>query len=555
MQNNWWRGGVIYQVYPRSFADGNGDGLGDLPGLVDKLDYIASLGVDAIWVSPFFTSPMKDFGYDVSDYRDVDASFGTLADFDRVLEKSHALGMKVIIDQVISHSSDQHPWFAESRSSRDNPRADWYVWADPRPDGTPPCNWQSVFGGAAWHWESRRRQYYLHNFLSSQPDLNFHTPAVQDQILDEIRFWLKRGVDGFRFDACNFYFHDRQFRDNPPATVAGSFLAAPDNPYGMQRHVYDKSQPENLVFLQRLRALLDEYGAASVGEVGDDDAVTTMAQYTADNNKLHMAYSFNLLTPEFTAAHIRSTVEKMETGLAQFGGKGWACWSAGNHDVVRVMSRWGKGSTNQELAKLVLVMMTTLRGSVCLYQGEELALTEADIPFERLQDPYGITFWPEFKGRDGCRTPMPWQANQPHGGFSPVEPWLPVVSEHMPLAVDVQERDTASILAFFRQFLAWRKQQPVLLEGDIRFINAPEPILAFERSLGSGSASTRWLMVFNLGDSAQAWILPQGLSVRTLEGHGLISGSLSAGQIDLLPYGSWIGCLSGTISAPVGTHQ
>lgn len=540
MRNNWWRGAVIYQVYPRSFADGNGDGLGDLPGLTEKLGYIASLGVDAIWISPFFTSPMKDFGYDVSDYRDVDPSFGTLADFDAMLEQAHALGLKVIIDQVLSHSSDQHAWFAESRNSRDNPRADWYVWADARADGTPPCNWQSVFGGAAWHWEPRRRQYYLHNFLSSQPDLNFHNPEVQAQMLDEIRFWLERGVDGFRFDACNFHFHDKSLRDNPPATAAGNFMAAPDNPYGMQQHHYDKSQPENLAFLRRVRALLDQYGAASVGEVGDDDALTTMAQYTADGDKLHMAYSFNLLTPEFSAAHVRNTVEQMEAKLAEYGSKGWACWSASNHDVMRVMSRWGQGQAGPDFAKLVLAMMTSLRGSVCIYQGEELALTEANIPFERLQDPYGIAFWPEFKGRDGCRTPMPWQAEAPFGGFSPAEPWLPMAPEHFPLAVDVQDRDNCSVLAFFRRFLGWRQQQPVLQEGDIRFFDAPEPILAFERSLGS----ERRLLAFNLGARPQHWQLPAGLAVDTLGGHGLAGAAINAAQqIALSPYGGWIGCI------------
>jgi alpha-glucosidase len=540
MSNQWWRGGIIYQVYPRSFADSNGDGVGDLPGLVDRLDYIRALGADAIWVSPFFKSPMKDFGYDVSDYRDVDPLFGTLADFDRLIARAHALGLKVTIDQVLSHSSDQHPWFVESRESRDNPRADWYVWADPRPDGTPPNNWQSVFGGSAWQWEPRRRQYYLHNFLASQPDLNFHCAAVQDQILDEIRFWLERGVDGFRFDACNFHFHDRQLRDNPPAAELGAFMVTPENPYGMQRHLYDKTQPENLAFFQRLRKLLDEYGAASVGEVGDDDALTTMAQYTADGDKLHMAYSFNLLTPEFTAAHVRSTVENMEAKLAEYGGNGWACWSAGNHDVPRVMSRWGGGHASPQLAKMVLAMLATLRGSVCVYQGEELALTEADIPFERVQDPYGITFWPEFKGRDGCRTPMPWRADAPFAGFSPIEPWLPVPPEHVARAVDRQDGDPASTLTFFRHFLAWRKQHPVFRDGDIRFVDAPEPILAFERTLGD----ERRLVVFNLGDTHQHWTLLDGANATTLDGHGLPGAELTGTRLDLAPYGGWIGALA-----------
>ncbi|MDO8300655.1 alpha-amylase family glycosyl hydrolase, partial [Lacisediminimonas sp.] len=256
---DWWRGALIYQVYPRSFQDSNHDGVGDLPGIVSRLDYIASLGVDAIWISPFFRSPMKDFGYDVQDYRDVDPLFGTLDDFLGLVQRAHALGMRIFIDQVISHTSDLHPWFVESRSSRDNPKADWYVWADPKPDGTPPNNWQSVFGGTAWQWDARRRQYYLHNFLSSQPDLNFHHPALRSQVLDDIRFWCRHGVDGFRFDACNFHFHDRQLRDNPPAAADARVASVrADNPYSMQRHVHDKNQPENIEFLRELRKVLDE---------------------------------------------------------------------------------------------------------------------------------------------------------------------------------------------------------------------------------------------------------------------------------------------------------
>ncbi|WGY73529.1 alpha glucosidase [Burkholderia cepacia] len=541
MSTEWWRGGVIYQVYPRSFADGNDDGIGDLPGLTGKLDYIRSLGVDAIWISPFFTSPMKDYGYDVSNYRDVDPVFGTLADFDCLVERAHALGLKVVIDQVLSHSSDQHPWFVESRSSRGNPHADWYVWADPRADGTPPNNWQSVFGGAAWQWEARRRQYYLHNFLASQPDLNFHHPDVQARMLEEVHFWLERGVDGFRFDACNFHFHDAQLRSNPPAAAAGAFMASPDNPYAMQRHVYDKSQPENLAFFRRLRALLDEYGAASVGEVGDDDALTTMARYTADGDKLHMTYSFNLLTPEFSAAHVRDTVERMEAKLAEYGGEGWVCWSAGNHDVTRVMTRWGNGAVEPRLAGLVLALLTTLRGSVCVYQGEELALTEAAIPFERLRDPFGIAFWPEYKGRDGCRTPMPWRADAPFAGFSTVEPWLPISDAHLACAVDRQDSDPTSVLAFFRHFLAWRKQQPALIGGEIRFHDSQEPVLAFERRLGD----ERRLIVFNLGDTPQSWTPPAGLPVEPCPGHCLGGGHFSNGRVDLEAYGGWIGNVPG----------
>ena len=329
---------MIYQIYPRSFQDSNGDGVGDLPGITRRLAYVAALGVDAIWISPFFRSPMKDFGYDVSDYRDVDPIFGTLTDFDALLAEAHRLGLKVMIDQVLSHTSDQHAWFKESRTSRDNAKHDWYVWADPQPDGTPPNNWLSVFGGSAWHWDSRRRQYYLHSFLTSQPDLNFHCEAVQQALLEEVRFWCERGVNGFRFDACNHQVHDRLLRSNPAAEGGEVSTVRPDNPYAMQLHVHDKSQPENLVFLERLREVLDAFGAASVGEVGDENPPPLMADYTEAGRRLHMAYSFSLLTPVGRAGHVRAQVEALERELARTGG--WGCWALSNHDVPRIASRW-----------------------------------------------------------------------------------------------------------------------------------------------------------------------------------------------------------------------
>ncbi|WP_245876466.1 alpha-glucosidase family protein [Caldimonas caldifontis] len=536
----WWRGGIIYQIYPRSFADSNGDGIGDLPGIIERLPYVASLGVDAIWISPFFRSPMKDFGYDIADYRDVDPMFGNLADFDRLVARAHELNLKVMIDQVLSHTSDQHPWFVESRSSRDNPKADWYVWADPKPDGTPPNNWLSVFGGSAWQWDSRRRQFYLHNFLTSQPDLNFHNPEVQQQVLDDIRFWLERGVDGFRFDACIFHFHDRQLRDNPPAANRDTKTVMETNPYGMQRHLYDKTQPENLPYLQRIRALLNEYGAASVGEIGDDDSLKTMAAYTADGDKLHMAYSFNLLTAERSAAYIRQQVEELEAQMKD----GWACWSFGNHDVARVMTRWGGPNATPDYIKVAGAMLMSLRGSVCWWQGDELALTEADIPFEKLQDPYGINFWPEFKGRDGCRTPMPWSSTQPHGGFSAgrdVEPWLPVPPEHRARAVDVNEADPGSPLNALRRFIAWRKTQRCLVDGDIRFLDAPEPVLALIRTPANAGHGDTLLALFNLGQDAVSLELPHAPQTIAVDGHGFEGARREAQRFTLPAYGAYFG--------------
>ncbi len=542
---DWWRGAVIYQIYPRSFFDSNGDGVGDLPGIERHLEHVARLGADAIWISPFFKSPMKDFGYDVEDYRDVDPIFGTLADFDRLLARAHQLGLKVLIDQVLSHTSERHAWFQESRLTRDNPKADWYVWVDPQADGTPPNNWLSVFGGPAWQWDSRRRQYYLHSFLVSQPDLNFHHPEVQQGVLDEVRFWCERGVDGFRFDACNHQFHDARLRPNPPLdrrALGEVSTVQADNPYALQQHLYDKSQPENLAFLEKVRALLDEFGAVSVGEVGDENAPPLMAQYTERGRRLHMAYSFSLLTRDGSPAHVRREVERLESELARTGG--WGCWALSNHDVSRVASRWSQhGPADPRQARLLLAMLSSLRGSVSLYQGEELGLPEADVPYERLQDPYGITFWPEFKGRDGCRTPLPWHADLPFGGFSGVEPWLPVSRDQLPFAVDRQEADAASTLHFARAWLAWRKHQATLRQGTIHFFDAPQDLLLFERA--EAASGQRWLLAFNFSDQPAACNVPAGFDGLEPLGSAPLAagmaGTLGAGRIALPAFGVFLG--------------
>jgi alpha-glucosidase len=522
--NRWWRGAVIYQIYPRSFLDTDGDGVGDLPGILDRLDYVASLGVDAIWISPFFKSPMADFGYDIADYRAVDPLFGTLEDFDRVLAKAHALGLRVMIDQVLSHTSIEHKWFEESRATRDNPRHDWYVWADAQADGTPPNNWLSIFGGVAWRWEPRRGQYFLHNFLASQPDLNFHNPAVQAATLDNVKFWLDRGVDGLRLDAINFCFHDARLRDNPPkpAELRVGRGFSPDNPYAFQYHWYNNTQPENLRFLEDLRALLDQYpGATALGEISAEDSLATMAEYVGDS-RLHMGYSFELLTDDKSASYIRMTVETLEAKMPH----GWPCWAISNHDVVRAVSRWGGGGADDALAKQLVALVCSLRGSVCLYQGEELGLTEAEVAFEDLQDPYGITFWPNFKGRDGCRTPMPWTAGN---GFSDAKPWLPIPEEHRALNVAAQDANAASALNATRGFLRWRKSHAALVEGDIAFLDAPEPILAFVRR-HEGQAM---LVAFNLSAKDVAWTMPAHQDAKAIADHGLASGRIEAGKLHL----------------------
>lgn len=489
----WWKGAAIYQIYPRSFFDSNGDGIGDLAGITQKLEYIASLHVDAIWISPFFLSPMKDFGYDVKDYRQVDPIFGTLDDFKQLLSRAHKLDMKVTIDQVISHSSDQHAWFMESRSSQDNDKHDWYVWADAHDDGTPPTNWQSVFGGSAWHWDSRRSQYYLHNFLPSQPDLNFHNPQVREQMKSEMAFWLELGVDGFRLDTVNYYFHDKALRNNPPSKPRGQNTV---NPYYYQQHLFDKNRPENVQFTSELRKLTDHYSERMLlGEIGDIDAEQMMEDYTGPK-KLHTAYSFRLLSENFGAEYFANVINHQEAVLED----GWPTWAFSNHDVIRVVSRWSQSHSHEDLAELYMAFLISLRGNICVYQGEELGLTEATLSFDQLQDPWGITFWPEFAGRDGCRTPMPWNAKQEHAGFSTHSPWLPVPDEHRAKSISDQENDHNSPLHRTRKLLAFRQRSDVLKLGDISEVKFSGDILWFTRYLHGQSI----LCCFNFGSSPQA---------------------------------------------------
>jgi alpha-glucosidase len=531
LQTPWWQGATIYQIYPRSFLDTDGNGVGDLPGIVERLDYVARLGVEAIWISPFFKSPMADFGYDIADYRAVDPLFGTLADFDCVLRNAHALGMKVIIDQVLSHTSIEHEWFRESRQSRHNARSDWYAWADAAADGGPPNNWLSIFGGSAWKWEPRRSQYYLHNFLAAQPDLNFHNPEVRHAVLENVRFWLERGVDGLRLDAINFCFHDQQLRNNPPKPESeriGRGFGI-DNPYAFQYHVYDNTQPENLGFLAELRTLMDQFpGTVALGEISAEDSTATMADYTSDG-RLHMAYSFDLLGAEHSATHVRATVERLLAAAPD----SWPCWAISNHDVERVASRWGKQDSPAHLATQLTALICSLRGVACIFQGEELGLTEAEIPFDALRDPYGIAFWPNYKGRDGCRTPMPWTSGD-GAGFSSAAPWLPIPAQHRAQSVSEQERDPNSALNAFRSFMQWRKQQPELQRGNIEFIAATEALLVFRRSYQGRSI----VAAFNLSaqPAEMSVSLPKASEV-PLRGHGLPEGQYCNGVLAVPAHG------------------
>lgn len=534
----WWRNSVIYQIYPRSFCDANGDGIGDLPGITQKLDYVKSLGVDAIWISPFFKSPMVDFGYDVADYRDVDPIFGQLQDFDLLIEAAHKRGLKIIIDQILSHTSDQHSWFEESRSSRDNPKADWYIWQNPKADGNPPNNWVSVFGGGSWRWCTRRRQYYLANFLKEQPDLNVHNPEVQEQLLADMKFWLDRGVDGFRLDAVNFIFHQQALSDNPPRSLKLDEKGLPPvNHYDYQWHRNDKSQPENLVFLQRVRQLMDQYpGAVTVGEVGDDNTHKIMAEYTTEK-RLNMAYSFDLLTEDCSAGFLRETLEKNREVIEQ----GWPCWSISNHDVPRSISRWNKGFSDDlahARAPLFLLMQLTLRGSVCLYQGEELGLPEADIAFEDLVDPYGINLWPEFKGRDGCRTPMPWlHEGGQSAGFTTSKPWLPIPEEHQSRAVSAQEDSQNSMLNQFRVLIEWHRKLPVsLATAEQEVIDTGNELMVFTRR----TADEEFLIALNLGKTSELYSLPQEFAGAENITPNLFGNKYNENTLNLAPAGACV---------------
>ncbi|HMT93919.1 alpha-amylase family glycosyl hydrolase [uncultured Thiothrix sp.] len=515
--NEWWRGAVTYQIYPRSFQDSNNDGIGDLAGITERLPYVADLGVDAIWLSPIFTSPMLDMGYDVSNYTDIDPTFGTLADFEQLIARAHELGLKVIIDQVLSHSSSEHPFFKESRQNRTNPKADWYIWADPQHDGSPPNNWLSVFGGGAWQWDSRRHQYYLHNFLVEQPDFNFHNPAVQDWLLSTMRFWLERGVDGFRLDTVNFYFHDALLRSDPADFRRKE---KPEwNPYSMQYHIFSKNQPENLVFLERMRALLDEFEARTmVGEMGEDHhPIRMMGEYTS-GKRLHMCYSFEMLKDPFSAAHFRKLIDEFYTGAPH----GWPCWAFSNHDVVRHATRWKQyGVSNEALAKQAGALLLSLQGSICIYEGEELGQTESDLEYSELTDPQGLRFWPENKGRDGCRTPMTWDANQPNAGFSSTKPWLPVKPEQVAHSAAQQADNPNSVLNFYKRMLRLRKASAPLKQGATHFFATQEPILAFKRG-------SDLLCVFNLSPTVQHVKLSGGQVTEVLlEAAQLVDGRLN----------------------------
>ncbi|WP_324867481.1 alpha-amylase family glycosyl hydrolase [Azospirillum sp.] len=486
---SWLNGAALYQIYPLSFRDRGGDGWGDLDGVIEGLDHVASLGVDGVWISPFYPSPRTDFGYDVADHRAVDPRMGNLAVFDRLIERAHGLGLKVLVDLVCGHTSNAHTWFVDSRRSRDGEMADWYVWADAKPDGTAPNNWLSVFGGAAWTWEPRRRQYYLHHFLSSQPALNLHHPAVMDALCETAEFWMERGVDGFRIDAVDFFAHDPQLRSNPAALWREP--QPPLKPFALQQHVYDMMHPAIGGILARLRETVERYpNRVLLGELSSQPGAGQRIAAYCSPQGLHAAYSLSLAKQPFSAKGFAQALTAVPRPEA-------ICWSLSNHDVERAASRWlPAGADPQSFNALLAMLAASLPGTVCLYQGEELGLPNAVLEQHQLRDPFGITYWPDFQGRDGSRTPMPWRADEPNAAFTIGEPWLPVPDAHLDLAVDRQERTAGSRLAVWRAALSLRRDLEALRTGTVAAVEEHGDVLSFERVFGE----ERLLAVFNMAD-------------------------------------------------------
>ena len=486
LSENWWESAVFYQIYPRSFKDSNNDGIGDLAGVIEKLDHLndgkgGGLGIDAIWFSPFFPSPQADFGYDVSDYCNIDSDYGTLEDFDQLVEESHRRGIKIVLDLVLNHSSDQHKWFQESRKNSTNSKVDWYVWADPKPDGSPPNNWLAVFGGAAWTFEPQRGQYYLHNFLPEQPDLNWYNPEVREALADVVRFWMKRGADGFRLDTANYYAYDRQLRDNPKRPENSELMedGQEANPLSQYITKYSKDRPENLEFIHFLRKIFDENGVVSIGEIGSAEGLESTLKlgtdYVKNGKGLHLAYTFSMLNKNMNAEYLEHVLRVTEESIED----GWPCWSLSNHDCIRMISRFDCFGERDGFQQMMLLLLLSLRGTPIIYYGEEVDMQEYEITKDELRDPQGIRFWPDIKGRDGCRLPFPWDSKLTNQGFnSGTKPWLPAVNK---LSLDQAKADSGSTFHVLQEMLQIRKKFPALQNGSYRKILLDGDCFVFER--------------------------------------------------------------------------
>lgn len=486
----WWQSGVIYQVYPRSFQDANGDGVGDLRGIAARLDYLRDLGVDALWLSPIFPSPMKDFGYDVADYVDIEPLFGTLADFDHLLAEAHARGLRVILDLVPNHTSDQHPWFRESRSSRDHPKRDWYIWRDARPDGSPPNNWLAYFGGSAWAWDEATGQYYLHNFLPEQPDLNYRNPDVKAAMFDVIRFWLRRGVDGFRIDVIDRMIKDPDLRDNPPNP---NYVAGRDNPMWSQLRIYSENGPGIHDLIAEFRQVFDEFpDRVLIGEIAYSTDPAWIASFYGmpERREIDLPFNFALLALPWEAETVRRFADAYDAAIPP------GCWGnyvLGNHDQDRLATRIGP-----EAARAAAVMLLTLRGTPFIYQGEELGLTNLPLTPDQYRDPQGINTG---VSRDFCRGPMPWTGEPPSAGFSTAEPWLPVAPDYRTVNAAAQVADPDSMLNVYRRLIALRRARPALRDGGrYRSVDAGPGVFAYWREADAGD---RFCVLINFTDQPQ----------------------------------------------------
>jgi alpha-glucosidase len=496
----WWRDGVIYQIYPRSFVDTDGDGLGDLPGIISRLDYLADLGIDAVWLSPIYPSPDKDFGYDISDYLNIDPRFGSLEDFDWLVKECHRRGIRVVMDMVMNHTSDQHSWFKSSRSSREDPRRDWYIWKDPRSLGSvnkPPNNWQASFGGKAWEYDPPTGQYYLHLFTREQPDLNWRNPQVRQALLDAFRFWMERGADGFRLDVFNAYFKHPDLPDNPPKPGLRAF--------DRQKHLYDIDQPAMVPLLQDLRTLLDSFSQRyAVGEtyLASPQKIITYC----GPDKLHAAFSFDF-TPydfvyPFSPRWIMNRIRRRESifNPADL----WPTIVMSNHDIPRAASRYTLGEKD-DLAKIAMAVLLTLRGTPFIYYGEEIGMRDIHLRHSEILDPPGKKYWPIYKGRDGCRSPMQWDGSM-NAGFSSTKPWLPLNPDYGSRNVTAQLADPASILNYTKKLIALRRKFPALRSGKFIPLKASGGILAYLRS----SEEQVILVVVNFAPFKRRFKLPAG---------------------------------------------
>jgi alpha-glucosidase len=479
----WWRDGVFYQIYPRSFQDSNGDGVGDISGIIERLPYVSALGVDAVWLSPIFASPMADFGYDISDYAGIDPLFGTMADFDALVHAAHAAGLKIILDLVPNHTSDQHPWFIESRSSRTNPKRDWYLWRDPQPDGSAPNNWMSEFGGSAWEYDAGTGQYYYHAFLAQQPDLNWRNRQVRAAIHDVMRFWLRKGVDGFRVDVIWHLIKDGQFRDNPPNPNPRP--GRPPHERLLPRYTAD--QPEIHGVIAELRGVIDEFDdRVLIGEIYLPFE-RLVAYYGKDLAGAHLPFNFALLSAPWNARAIEKIVAEYEAALPS---DAWPNWVLGNHDRPRVASRVG-----QAQARVAAMLLLTLRGTPTLYYGDEIGMHQVAIAPDQVRDPFEKNVPGIGVGRDGCRTPMQWDAT-PQAGFSTVQPWLPLPDDYTHENAANLTADKQSILSLHRALIKLRKQTPALVSGAYVPLAAEGELLLYKRQDDKGSL----LIALNLGD-------------------------------------------------------